>query len=45
MGMDVSELKVPVKRLKRQGKLKTVGTSQSTRYFPVQLPDGEMSQA
>ena len=37
MEVRAAELKVPIRRLKRQGKLRTAGVHQFTRYFPVSM--------
>jgi hypothetical protein len=40
MGIPPVELKIPIRRLKDQGKLKTAGVSQFTKYFPIAVPNG-----
>ena len=36
MGVSPSQLQVPIARLKKAGRVKTVGERQFTRYFPIE---------
>ena len=44
IGVVAKELRNPIRRLKSQGKLKTAGVNQFTKYFPVPVPSGSQEQ-
>jgi len=41
LGVSPGQLQVPVARLKATGRLKTVGSRQFTRYFPIERGDDD----
>jgi hypothetical protein len=45
LGLSPGELRVPVRRLKNDGQVKTAGVGQLTKYFPLSAPAGNQKQS
>lgn len=45
LGLSPGELRTPARRLKNNGHVRTVGSGQLTKYFPLSVPTGIQKQA